>query len=177
MINPNTLNPPAAWHPQDAMDELTQLARDRKVIVEVGTWLGHSALALAATCPGHVYCVDHWRGTPHGTGTVDDPLSFYELFLTHIRSYEAGDRIVPLYGDSAAIAQLFTGHPIDLLYVDGAHDELAVLTDLRKWDPLVKHGGIICGDDYSEVRQVIERYFGGQSIEVRARRLWIVYKE
>lgn len=177
MLNPNTINPPPAWHPQAVLDELALLAAGLLVVVEVGTWLGHSALALAAQCAGHVYCVDHWRGSPHGTGTVDDPLSFYELFLTHIRSYEAGDRIVPLYGDSAAIAQLFTAHPIDLLYVDGAHDDLSVWTDLKKWEPLVRHGGLVCGDDYGEVQKPLEDYFGRKAIEVRARRLWIVHKE
>ncbi len=176
-MNPNTVTVPDRWHPQAVLDELKHLARGKRSVVEVGTWLGHSALAMAEVCDGRVYCVDHWRGSQNGTGLVDDPLAFYELFLMQIREYQAGDQIVPLFGDSTCIAQLFARKHIDLLYIDGAHDYDSVTADLRAWVPSVRAGGIVCGDDYSEVKKAVHDYFKPREvgIEVRANnRLWVV---
>ena len=153
---------------------LAELARGLRTVVEVGTWLGHSALAMASTVAGKVYCVDHWRGSMSGTGTVDDPLAFYESFLEHVRMAEHGDRIVPLFGESVRIAELFTSHPIDLLYIDGDHRTPAVIADITSWSPYVVSGGIACGDDYGEVQAAVHSIYNPDQVAVIGGRLWKV---
>jgi hypothetical protein len=34
------------------------------------------------------------------------------------------------------------------VYIDGDHSYEAVRDDLRAWYPKLKHGGVLCGDDY-----------------------------
>jgi predicted O-methyltransferase YrrM len=48
---------------------------------------------------------------------------------------------------TAEAAQWWRG-PIDLLYVDADHSMEGCVGDLRDWVPLVRAGGIVCGDDY-----------------------------
>lgn len=177
-MNPNTVNVPKAWHPDNLLDELTRLADDAQVIVEVGSWLGHSALAMARGTTGRVYCVDHWRGSVGGTGLVDDPLEHYAHFLDCIRADAAGAHIVPLFGDSVMIAGLFERRQIGLLYIDGDHSHEAVMADLRAWAHHVRPGGIVCGDDYSEVKRALNEFFKDQPVAkfdlLANNRLWVV---
>jgi predicted O-methyltransferase YrrM len=172
--NPNITNPPNGWHPDAMLLALADLARGKQTIVEVGTWLGHSALAMAGTCAGKVYCVDHWRGSASGTGEVDDPLTFYESFLDHMRMADHGDRIVPLYGESVRIAHLFDHKLIDLLYIDGDHRRSAVVSDIETWSPHVIPGGLICGDDFGEVQAAVYDCFEPVQVAVINGRLWKV---
>jgi predicted O-methyltransferase YrrM len=176
-MNPNTTAPPDTWHPAAAMAALTHLATDRTYVLEVGTWLGHSALALAAAdgCQT-VYCVDHWEGSKQ-TGEVADVLSFYQRFLERIRSDARGSKVVPLFGDSERIARLFAPHSLDLVYIDGEHQYAGIMRDLLAWYRTVKPGGIICGDDYREVAQALNDFFDPDQrarLLVSADRIWSV---
>lgn len=173
-VNPNITAVPDSWHPASALDELSKLAAGAETIVEIGTWLGHSAIALAKRAAGHVYCVDHWRGSHSGTGTVDDPLALYIRFLERIDDENLCSEIVPLYGESGVVWKLFEHKPIDVLYIDGDHRYDAVMADLHYWAPLVRAGGIICGDDYGEVKRAVLEYFTGRKIDVLAKRIWTV---
>merc|ERR1712232_91847 len=38
---------------------------------------------------------------------------------------------------------------VDLVYIDGAHDEEAVFRDVKLWSARVRQGGIVAGHDYS----------------------------
>jgi predicted O-methyltransferase YrrM len=174
-VNKNITNVPERWHPKDALAVLTELANGAGVVVEIGSWLGHSALALADQSVGKVYCVDHWlgNGAGSGTGPVDDPLDLYERFLENVAAADMSRYIVPLYGDSAVVCKLFAHKPIDLLYIDGDHSYEGVTADLKNWGPLVRSGGIICGDDYGEVKQAVHQYFD-RPVELLATRIWKV---
>jgi predicted O-methyltransferase YrrM len=177
--NPNTdlERVPIAWHPPALLSALTELATTALTIVEVGSWLGHSALALAHGTPGKVYCVDHWQGAANSTGPVKDALALYEAFLDNIQADESHHKIVPLFGDSAAISKLFARRPIDMLYIDGAHDHASVMRDLLHWVPFVVLGGLVCGDDYSEVKTAVQEFFRTQQIAsidlLASNRLWV----
>jgi hypothetical protein len=177
--NPNTAleQVPIAWHPPALLAALTELATTAMVVVEVGSWLGHSARALAHGTPGKVYCVDHWQGSGSSTGVVHDSLALYEAFVDHIQSDANHHKIVPLFGDSAAISKLFMRRSIDLLWIDGAHDYDSVMRDLLHWTPFVAQGGLVCGDDYSEVKTAVQAFFKSQliaSIDLLVNdRLWV----
>lgn len=41
-----------------------------------------------------------------------------------------------------------TGASFDVIYIDGAHDEISVFRDTTMAHKLIKDGGIICGDDF-----------------------------
>lgn len=162
------------WTPPDVLDELMRLATGKSVIVELGSWLGRSAMALAQG-NAKVYCVDTWAGSPQ-IGTVENPLALYRQFLRNVHLAGIGHKIVPLFMQSDWGAQWFDQTPIDLLFVDGDHSPNAVWLDLECWVPRLAKHGIICGDDYGEVKAIVHAFFDASEwrIEARARnRLWI----
>jgi predicted O-methyltransferase YrrM len=173
-VNPNTISVPNSWHPTELLDALAAFASQPQVmtIVEIGSWLGHSAIAMAHALYGRdaaarVYCVDHWKGSHGGTGLVTDPLDLYLRFWNNVREAEVTDRIVPIFERSDQAHTLFTQRPIDLLFIDGDHSYDSVTSDLTHWVPLVRPGGIVCGDDYGEQgpHQAFNNFFDHGTIE------------
>jgi predicted O-methyltransferase YrrM len=184
MTNQNTITVPDSWHPAALREALQQLVIDREAltIVEIGSWLGHTAITLAQAQEtfseeGRVYCIDHWRGSSHGTGVVDDPLDLYLSFLHNIQQAEQDRRIVPIFERSDRAFELFKAHPIDLLFIDGDHAYESVLSDLQLWVPLVRAGGIVCGDDYGEggPHRAFDSYFNHQVDTLAEGRLALIW--
>lgn len=56
-----------------------------------------------------------------------------------------------------------------LVYLDGSHKFDAVLDDLNKWWPIVKHGGVLCGDDFTwpGVRGAVEVFAKERNVKCR----------
>ena len=69
---------------------------------------------------------------------------------------------------------------VDFVWIDAAHDYEQVKRDIANWAPLVKHGGIVGGHDYSDGetdgvgRAVREAY--GDKIQQGGDFTWWVYK-
>jgi predicted O-methyltransferase YrrM len=134
--------------PGNMMEELQRLAADREIIVEIGSYKGKSACALASTCPGIVYCIDPWDGNfPVG---VPESLSVYREFLAYTAHHGfLGNNIVPLTMTSGKAAPYFADKSIDMVFIDGDHAFNAVVRDLTLWaGHKLKDTGLVCGDDY-----------------------------
>jgi predicted O-methyltransferase YrrM len=119
-----------------------------KVIVELGTYVGLSALAMGAALRdlgegGQLFAVDSWEGDPHA-GFYGDELRI--KFIDRRDSLGLGSTIVPLkmYFDEAR-DKVTT--PIDLLHIDGLHTFEAVTHDYETFGPLVRPGGLILFHD------------------------------
>lgn len=138
-----------------------------RLIVEVGSWKGRSAVAMADACrqldlTTTIVCVDTWLGSPeHFLGHQKAELRpslhmahgyprLYFQFVANVlhRGHEA--RIVPLPQTSDNGAEILRriGARPDLVYIDAAHEEQPVLQDLRAYFPLLADGGVLIGDDY-----------------------------
>lgn len=157
------------WHSEHPLFE--ELIREHKpqLIIEVGTWLGGSALTCAEllereSCDAAIVCIDTWLGAQefwkdisHNKRYKDLKISngfpnvFYQ-FLANVIHRKQEDRIVPLPQTSAIAARLLAHHSVkaELIYIDGSHDEGDVLADLEGYWPLLKAGGVMFGDDYDE---------------------------
>jgi predicted O-methyltransferase YrrM len=145
-------------------------------IIEVGSWLGASAVNMGRVCREfaitcrEIVCIDTWLGgadmiiqqTADGT-VVPHPFSrslnrkhgYPQIYYTFLRNViEAGleDLITPLPMPSSAAYWILKrlGVTADLIYVDAAHEFDAVLDDLRKFWQLLEPGGVLIGDDYDE---------------------------
>lgn len=138
-----------------------------KVCVELGTWLGASAIPVARSIRrwgGTLFCVDTWAGDVHTpTGTVR-PQAPWMLVSCARNLMDAGVgaqvRLIPATTEQA---HEWWTEPIDYLYIDAAHDYESVRADLSTWVPHVKPGGLILGDDYGHrffpgVRQAWDEY-------------------
>lgn len=131
--------------------DLIELHRPR-VCVELGTWLGASAIPIAravARWGGTLTCVDTWSGDLNDDGGSAAGQSPIMLVSCARAMVEAGVgatvRLIPAMTSDAA---RYWSQPIDFLYVDADHGYRGVLADLESWWPHVRPGGLIVGDDY-----------------------------
>ena len=140
---------PHGWfHHGELVLELIEQLRPQ-TIVELGTWRGASAIAmarLARTWGGVVYCVDTWMGEVNGGVESGPPAMLGEVGRNIVAAGVASSiRLIPaLTVDAAA---WWTG-PIDFLWIDADHTYDAVRADLEAWVPHVRIGGLFAGDDY-----------------------------
>jgi predicted O-methyltransferase YrrM len=121
-------------------------------IVEIGSWRGKSAIALALgartqdeTCRPMIYCVEphaEFVGVYGGRFGARDRRAFFEAVLRA----DCAEGIALLNLPSTAAARAWTG-PIGLLFIDGDHSEPAVQSDLDAWASFVVDGGYIAFDD------------------------------
>lgn len=168
-------DPPQALRPLDLqgwrsqhpyLEEAVERFRPR-VVVEVGTWKGASALSMARAMaardiPGTVIAVDTWLGavdhwadeelfaelaTEHGFP------SLYRTFLANVLREGLAERVVPLPLDSVNAAALMRlrGVAADVIHLDAGHEEASVAADLRAWWPVLRPGGLLVADDYDRL--------------------------
>jgi predicted O-methyltransferase YrrM len=133
------------WLSEAEGDLLFALARQCRTgcIVEIGSFAGKSTTFLAAGSAAAsgvtVYAID-----PHidpGTGRSRFPEFERQIEtagLTHI--------VRPIVGTSAQAAESFH-EPIELLFIDGAHDEPSVRLDWDLWPPRLIPGGYVAIHD------------------------------
>jgi hypothetical protein len=134
-----------------------------KVIIEVGTWKGASAIHMASMSAAHLYCVDTWIG---GDGHIykdigeSQPVQrdshgwpgIYYQFLHNVKVTGLCERITPVPFMSLHGAWLLEAHGIkaDLIYIDGGHNYLDVIVDVQAYFTLLAPGGIMFGDDFNQ---------------------------
>lgn len=138
------------WTDGRIIEELKNYAKGAKTIVEIGSWKGKSACAMASVTDGLVYCVDTWQGgADRDTDeALQNPIDVYRQFLAYVSNFGLSHKIVPICQSSKTAWKLFRDRCIDLLFIDGDHRYFSVTDDLRYWVQFVKFNGVICGDDY-----------------------------
>lgn len=136
--------------PKEDLDFLRELAGGLEEVVEVGSLVGISALALSGAAK-KVHCIDTWAGSPEGdpVGSVyhtHGPRGVFETFCRNM-----GDRlfstVFPHIGTSELYASIWP-RSVDLVFLDGAHDYASVCKDIEMWSRHIKPGGVLCGHDY-----------------------------
>lgn len=134
-----------------------------KLVIEVGTWKGQSAVFMAEGCrelglDAAILCIDTWLGSLEHL--VDDgfrPLlgvrrgrpTIYEQFMANVRARGLQAYLTPLPQTSRTAARFLRARGIraDLVYLDASHEEEDVLADLEAYWPLLRSGGLLVGDD------------------------------
>jgi hypothetical protein len=161
-----------------AFRELISQAKPR-LIVEVGTWKGASALKMAEVSrdldlPTQIVCIDTWLGALEFWTDQTDPERYLSLqlrhgyptvyyqFLANVCHRGFQDRIVP-FPQTASIAALwfrYYGIVADMIYLDASHEEEDVYQDLCNYWEVVANNGVLFGDDYSwdGVRLAVDRF-------------------
>ena len=133
---------------------LSELSKNRKIIVEIGSFEGGSTLKLAKNPNCKVYAID-----PHLEGS-------FNKFKQNIRNYK---NIVPIIKKSEDAIDDVT-EKIDFLFIDGSHKYDDVLKDFILWSPKVRDGGIVAfHDSYNieDVRKVvIEKLYLSKNFKV-----------
>jgi predicted O-methyltransferase YrrM len=130
---------------------LAQQCTGQGVIVEIGSYCGKSTvwLATGSQCGAGVtvYAIDHHEGSPEHQ--VDTTFHGTEKrFRDTIRGAGLDGIVTAVVTTSEAAASTWT-QPIELLFIDGAHDYHSVRGDFERWSPFVIPGGTIAFHDSS----------------------------
>ena len=149
------------WHSTDPFFAALLAEVKPKVIVEVGSWKGASAIHMAKLAPtARLFCVDPWVGSfehwvddfAEGKGLPFDRWGFpalYPQFLANVFSCGVAHQIIPIPLPSTTGAKVLDRHGVtaDLVYIDGSHEESDVAADIEAWWSRLRPGGVIFGDD------------------------------
>jgi predicted O-methyltransferase YrrM len=142
--------------------QLTDQADTRVDILEIGSYAGDSTMIWAGAIRdgleinGEVVCIDSFDFTPpdikansalHVMHRAQESGAVLKLFRHNMAS-SGCDRIVNLLVETSekAIPEL-RKREFDLIYLDASHTCDDVTRDLSMYAPLVRQGGILCGDD------------------------------
>lgn len=141
------------------------------VIIEVGSFLGYSAIKMAKEVkrlglPTKIICVDTWLGSPEHyrmykskedvrIGYKNGYPTLYQKFVTSVISNDVQDIICPLpYPSSVAfkvLKNIFADIDItaDFIFIDGSHEENDVYMDLYYYYQLLGDNCFMWGDDWA----------------------------
>jgi predicted O-methyltransferase YrrM len=121
-------------------------------IVEIGSWRGKSAIAMALgvkTLPAEkqprIFCIEPhaaFVGIYGGRFGPSDRAAFFRAML----EADCAESVALVNLPSAAAAKGWQT-PIGLLFIDGDHTEAGVQTDVEAWTPHLVAGGIVVFDD------------------------------
>lgn len=151
--------------------ELAALPGEELTVIEVGSFLGASAIFMAQQPRVKaVYAVDHWKGSPgFEKGPVAPMLpTLYEQFLSNVIHAGLTKVIRPVRKDSVEAARTLAVQA-DLIYIDADHTDEAVYSDLCAWYPKLKSHGVMCGDDwfaYTGVRSAVTRFAKERNLKI-----------
>lgn len=156
-----------SWHfDHDFLEKIYREVPQPRVIVEVGSWLGRSAIETAKYYTTQLkwrdftlVCVDTWLGsTEHWLRPVTHALlqcedgypTVYEHFMSNVYLAGLQEYILPLPQTSSNGSRVLSYFklPIDWVYLDASHYTLDVLTDMSLYWPLLESGGVLMGDDW-----------------------------
>lgn len=138
-----------------------------KIIVEVGSWKGQSAINMATYIRDmgmstHIYCIDTWLGAIEFWTNLKNmdgrdlllkngyPQIYYQ-FLSNVVHSGVEDYITP-FPNTSTTGYLYCKYSNiipDMIYIDASHEELDVYNDISNYYEILNNGGVIFGDDYN----------------------------
>ena len=128
---------------------LAKNCRGEGVIVEIGSWKGRSTIWLGQGSKAgkkvKIYAIDPHTGATEQKQVYDSIWTFEE-FKKNVQNAKVDDLVCPIVKTSAEAAKDFT-LPVELIFIDGAHEYEAVKLDFDWWYPQVIEGGIMAFHD------------------------------
>ena len=180
--------------PDVDLDALTAMAKNdgkrnqgRSLrMLEVGSWVGESAVALLGGAPkdSKIWCVDHWQGCPSDwTSHLAQQVDVWDWFVKNTEDL-IGESIFPVKGESVQAAKdLGESQELDLIFIDADHEKASVLADIRAWLPHLASNGVLCGHDYCAefpgVVEALEEFLGPLGLtpsRIHGSKVWFVTK-
>jgi predicted O-methyltransferase YrrM len=130
---------------------LYRLAKDRRIIVEIGSYIGASACCFGAAslttkdkkcCK--LICIDTWQNNAMSEGNWDT----WEEFVKNTSDFS--DLIVPVRGFSTDVVDFVSKQTkkIDILFIDGDHSYDGVKSDWEAYKGFLNVGSVVIFHDY-----------------------------
>jgi len=170
-----------------------------KIIIEVGTWKGLSAITMAehikhTNKSTKIYCVDTWLGaiefwSSHKSTPERDLLlkngypNIYYQFLSNVVHRKVEDIIIP-FPNTSHIGYLYFKYQnikADMIYIDASHEEFDVYYDIKHYMNILNTNGVIFGDDYKHwegVKRAVDKYAyeNDLDVELLENNFWVLKK-
>lgn len=150
---------------QEELDAIIELMPERGTILEIGTASGVTAAKIADARPtGAVFSIDSYH--PYGDG---DP---YELPMSRLQNWRRNSRPnQSLWVGDVRSFHRQCGVQFDIVFVDGDHSYVGVMTDLLYAKNLIKSGGVILAHDYRnsdwiQVPEAVDKFCAENGFEV-----------
>jgi len=132
-------------------------------VLEIGSWCGASTLTWGESIEkyfnsnGSITCVDAWVpyidlgvNPTEDIQMIDNALrknEVFDVFKHNIQFLTNSIEIKIHKGWSQDILPSLEKETYDLVYIDGDHKYDIVVSDIKNAVPLLRNGGIMCGDD------------------------------
>lgn len=145
------------WMSDEELQYLYNQATQMRNIVEIGCWLGRSSHALLSGCKGSVICIDHFIGSPEDeTKEIAGRRDILSETKKNIGNFK---NLTLLKMDSRDAIIYFPDYSIDMIFIDGGHDEDSIRKDSEIWFPKCRK--LFCGHDihFPGVNKVISEKF------------------
>jgi predicted O-methyltransferase YrrM len=157
---------------EEELEWLFLTAKEMESIVEIGCWLGKSTRALLSGCPGTVYAVDHFLGSPSERDAAHHPAKTQDICADFLRNVGHFPNLKLLKMDSMEAVKQFEPKSIDMVFIDGSHDYKDFNADFNGWLPICRK--LICGHDqtYAGVKRVLNESRLTVKVEVDA--IWSI---
>ena len=129
------------WMETPELVWLAEQAASRRIIVEIGSFLGRSTRALADNTEGLVIACDDFHGPREielaGRATIYERFLANVAGITNVAVIKADHRDLPEPEFSP-----------DMVFIDGGHEYENVKADIQYWLPRIAKGGLISGHDF-----------------------------
>ena len=164
-------------------DEMVEKLPSGSHFVEVGSWLGRSAIYLGVQIVNSgkdikLDCVDNWTGSPELA--EEDAIKNGTLYKDFLKNIEPLRKIIkPIRENSFDAADFYEDESLDVVYIDANHTAEYFKKDLWAWYPKVKIGGIVSGHDYDYpgIKSELGIFFPTRDFEIRPCSSWVHYKK
>ena len=125
-------------------DEFLSKFKDKpSTFLEIGSFEGMSTIWMLENIltnkESRLFCIDAWA---EWTGDA------FVRFVENINKSGFKNKVDIIKGDSSTYLSIFPDEYFDFIYIDGNHDEKAVIKDAILSFRILKKGGIIAFDDY-----------------------------
>lgn len=150
---------------ESELEWLARTAKDSKVIIEIGTYYGRSARAMADNMSkgSILYCIDPYPGIVFyeaGNVAISSGSYVYRQAQKNLQDHIEAGRVIFHRG-----TVLDFPHEIepDFIFIDGDHMPDAFLIDLE-WSITMLKTGILSGHDYENlgwpgVKKIVDEHF------------------
>lgn len=138
--------PDLRWPTEAELAWLASRASERKIIVEVGCYVGRTTRALKDNTEGLVIVVDDFYGPRDIEIPEEERKDIYFKFLQN-----TGGGVETIRADHAEhvfINKCLAPLTPDMIFIDGAHDYDSVVRDITYWRSKLAPGGLLCGHDW-----------------------------
>jgi predicted O-methyltransferase YrrM len=131
-------------------------ARGPGDIAEIGSWKGRTSVTMglalkdAGVRDCRIYAIDHHEGSAEHAERIAREGSTLGAFRKNVRDAGVADLVEEMVMLSPAAGKILRerGVRLRMAFIDGAHDEESVRTDIRLMLPLMQPGGILAFHDY-----------------------------